>query len=348
MSRHILKVHSGEYEVAKIPSLPPKNTTLTESEINVIKRKREMGLDKLRNMGDFNNNVEVIANKKGTLIIGKRNKHFSPEDYLPCSQCYVFFLKKEIWRHMKKCKFRNSAVVFENKDLEKKAERQFQTTSRILMYGAGGHIWNESFNEHYIRFVINSLTNDDISRVIKSDPLLVDFGKVQFEKLGTQRAGEVRSKLRILGRVKLELRLLTGKENSNIEEYLTSKNFDVCVEAVKKLCIVPVSKRSLSGTEILEKPDLALKAGQLLKKVAVFKRGKALRAKDTSRKEDADNFIELYLGEWSDKLGGMARVTISERKYNRKVVIPLTEDLVKLSVRIFLLRFLTTLISTKR
>lgn len=99
---------------------------------------------------------------------------------------------------------------------------------------------------------------------------------------------------------------------------------------------MPAEKRSLSGTEILEKPDLCLKAGQLLKKVAVFKRGKGLRDKESRKKEEADDFIDLYLGEWSDKVGAIARMTISERKYKKKIVIPLTEVLVKLSVRRFL------------
>lgn len=45
----------------------------------------------------------------------------------------------------------------------KKARKQFQTTSWLLMYGAGGHAWHEKFNEDYVRYIYHALTNDDVS-----------------------------------------------------------------------------------------------------------------------------------------------------------------------------------------
>jgi len=39
------------------------------------------------------------------LIIGKRSsiQNRKPEDYLPCSFCYIFFIKTELYKHAKKC-----------------------------------------------------------------------------------------------------------------------------------------------------------------------------------------------------------------------------------------------------
>lgn len=334
MSRHLTKRHRSESEVASMPELPTDNSDLTLEEIRDIEKKRRLAQDKLRNLGDFYGNVETIANNKGTLIVGKRNKHVSPHDYLPCSFCYVFYLKTELWRHTKKCKFRNMTIVFTDKEKEKLAEKQFIETSRLLLYGAGGHVWQDSLNEDYYTYVISCLHVDDIGMAVKSEKLITEFGKVQFEKLGIQRASEVRSKIRILGRLKLELRKLTSNENSELEEFLTPEHFDLCVSGVKLLCGAENGEKSLSGTETFLKPDLALKAGQLLKKTAIWKRGKALRCRDTYAKQDADDFLDLYRGEWSDRIGGVARQTFSERKYNKQEVIPLTEDIVKLSVSI--------------
>lgn len=327
MARHLLACHSDKIEVKAIPSLPPEGSSLDSTEVERIKVKRAEALDRLRNLGDFNHNVNAIAEGSGTLIVGKRNRHTSVSEYLPCSGCYVFYLKKELWRHCKKCKL----VKDQNqKDHEDQASKHNMTTSRLLLYGAGGQMWNEELDFDYNKYVIHRLMKDEVSLAVINDKLLVDFGKAQFEKLGIQRASDVRAKLRILGRIKLQLREIVCFDY--IEQYLSAQLFDTCVTAVKHLGIVSKEKKSLSGTDLLEKPDLVLKAGQLLKKVTIMKRGKALRSNDSVMKEAADGFLELYLGEWADKIGGIARCSISQRKYNRKIVLPMTEDVVNLSV----------------
>jgi hypothetical protein len=46
------------------------------------------------------------------------------------------------------------------------------------------------------------LISDSVSMAIKSDALLLLFGRTQFEKLGKQRAAEVIGKLHIIGRLR--------------------------------------------------------------------------------------------------------------------------------------------------
>ena len=120
-----------------------------------------------------------------------------------------------------------------------------------------------------------------------------------FEKLGKQRAAYDRSKLRIIGRTKLQLRNASARKTSP----------------------------SLSGTQVFGKPNLALKAGQLLKKLAFLKKGNAIRKRDSTQRQDAEDFISLYEAEWNDRVTGIARQNMSERRYNKKEILPVTNDL---------------------
>lgn len=77
-------------------------------------------------------------------------------------------------------------------------------------------------------------------------------------------------------------------------------------------------RNSLSGTNTFNKPSLAIKAGQLLKKVADLKKGEAIRKKDIEAKKAASEFVDLYRNEFTD--------AISEE------ILPITSDLIKLTV----------------
>lgn len=56
--------------------------------------------------------------------------------------------------------------------------------------------------------VVESMHADEISKTVKSDPLLLLFGQTQFSKLRAKKASHVREKLRLAGRLKVSLRNL--------------------------------------------------------------------------------------------------------------------------------------------
>ena len=282
----------------------------------------------MRNLGNFHHNINVLTKKSGTLIIGKRASGKEAKDYLPCQFCLAFFLSSDLWRHTKTCKFQRDSINHEYLSEEK--AHKIISISALLMQGASET--SSPVDQDFEELIIKPLKMDDVSRAVKSDPLILKFGKVQLEKLGKQRAAEVRSKLRIIGRAKLQLRNASStKTEEYIEEFLTPATFDCCVAGVKNLCVITGSP-SLSGTQVFEKPDLALKAGQLLKKLAFLKKGNAIRKRDSTQRQDAEDFISLYEAEWNDRVTGIARQNISERRYNKKEILPVTSDLVKLSV----------------
>jgi len=87
--------HSSEDEVQRI--LASQQT----------KKKRK--INKLRMLGDYFHNVQVLSQKSGQLIVVRRpssRKQASYSDFLPCVGCKGFFWRKELWHHCKTCKLR--------------------------------------------------------------------------------------------------------------------------------------------------------------------------------------------------------------------------------------------------
>jgi hypothetical protein len=77
--------------------------------------KRDRGFEKLRLMGDFNYNCSVLECGTGELILVRRPsklrvKLFSHDDFLPCRHCLGFFLRTELWRHVRTCKYRDEGA----------------------------------------------------------------------------------------------------------------------------------------------------------------------------------------------------------------------------------------------
>lgn len=157
------------------------------------------------------------------------------------------------------------------------------------------------------------------------------LGKAQLSKLGFKRASQVTEKLMIMGRLKLQLRSLLGNESASVEDFITPSQFDVCTTAVKSLAMES-DRNSLSGTKTFNEPSLALKASQLLKKVADLKKGLAIRKKDIEAKEAASKFVDLYRNKFTYAISRIAHQSQQERKFNKKEIFPITSDLIKLTV----------------
>ena len=332
IGRHLLNVHSSVPEIARLPSVSKKQKgSLSEKMVKT----RKFVLEKYRNLGNFAHNVDVLKDKKGVLFVGRRPSAFAhkPEDYLPCQFCLAFYVKQELWRHAKHCSFRSTPVSYENAEQESKEMKDCISAGKSILQGAigvnvkGSHVDDDVFQ----KYVLDAFHSDDVSRAVKSDYLLLILGKAQLSKLGFRRAAQVREKLRIMGRLKLNLRSLTGSESASVGDFITPSQFDVCITAVKSLAMES-DRNSLSGTKTFEKPSLALKAGQLLKKVADLKKGQAIRMKDMEAKEAATDFVDLYRNEFTDAISGIAHQSLQERKFNKKEILPVTSDLIKLTV----------------
>jgi len=331
ISRHLEKCKSGE----KVIEILPKASRNKNSE---SQKKREHILNSLRNEGDFMYNVDVLKHiRQGKqqctdeLIVARRpdkGKHQAC-DYLPCKFCLKFYIKSDLWRHCKNCTYSESPLSHTEKEPTKES-KSFISTGQKLLQGAGVMICQYDDLETRVDFhtyIIDSLANDELGKIVRNDVSIVDYGKGQFEKLGKHRASGVRYRMRLLARIKVKL--LQDKpvgDGPELASYLRPENFNSVVHAVKQ--VVGVSEeRSLNGVIMFNKPEVAKKTGHVLKKLGEMYRGRMLMERKRKEKENVSDFIKLYESTWSDRIGSVAHQTARERQFNTKEVLPATDDI---------------------
>jgi len=134
----------------------------------------------------------------------------------------------------------------------------------------------------------------------------------------------IREKARLMARLYLYFKE-NNPEVTDFAECFKCNHFDDMVEAVHS--------RTGKGEEI-KTPSVALKIGHSLKKCCHILIGESLRKNDTEKKEEVRSFLELLENEWSEKVSKNCLETMANRKFNKPMSIPLTEDLVKLATSI--------------
>lgn len=95
ISRHFKKHKNEEPEIAQA-FLFPKHS-----------KERKGLLEKLRNKGNYDHNQEVMMHQKGPLKVkrrpGRSSSLLETETYVYCAYCRGMFIRKELWRHTRRC-----------------------------------------------------------------------------------------------------------------------------------------------------------------------------------------------------------------------------------------------------
>ena len=322
MIRHLQTKHKQEPDVARIPAMDKSN----HEKQNLRKR----AIDKIRNVGDFNHNVAQLQLKKSgqpfsQLIVARRSKEgqHDSEDYVPCKYCLRFFVKGELWKHVVSCNFRQDNIdeSYQGKDIIK--------AGKLLLYGAMQNTMSGELVDEFYRYIILSMQNDEVTRRAQQDQSIVSLGKTMFEKLGLARASDVRYKMRLMSRLKMEIvKSVMPAQNDSLSDYIKPQNFNKILEATRVLC-GKSDEKTLNGVNKIDKPEVAKKIGHMLKKVSALKIGASIRERDSTMRKDAEDFMVLFNMEWTDKISSAAFQTSKERNFNKKEILPVTADLVK-------------------
>ncbi|XP_060085124.1 uncharacterized protein LOC132564488 [Ylistrum balloti] len=260
-----------------------------------------------KNSGDYKHNVEVLKNGTGTLVTWTRKDEttITAKEYLPCEDCLAFFLNTNLWRHRKICPFRKN-------DRNKK---RLKSQASLLLPSS------VVISEGLQRKVLSRMNTDEITMVVRNDPVILRIGEKLFQKHGhlPHLYPHVSQKMRELGRFLISVRKQDTEINLLSDE-LVPKNFPIAVNATRKLCgYVEENKYS--------NPSLALRIGHLLKKCA---KAMSLISADTQSGSNADAFLTLCESEWSDDVSIAALQTLSSEKRNKGSILPLTEDITKI------------------
>jgi hypothetical protein len=310
MARHLEDRHSSEREVVAAISLKKGS------------KERSKALEKIRHKGNFHHNGKVLATKKGQLIVCKRptdrdEDTSEADDYTPCPHCFGFHKKKDLYRHVKTCIFKNEkkkSVGDANEEEEVKTNILAASSMLILPFTC------PKASELLQKSVISKMKQDDISFRAKQDDLIMMFGSAIIEKNGERNAAYVSQRMRQLSRLLIQI---NKKVDGDLKEFLNPAKFDIVIEAVRDVC-------SFYREEDRNKvaiPSLALKLGHNLRKCAQIYRGVGLREKDEQVTSDTKNFLELMDYEWSDRVSSSSLSTMEQAKHNKEEMIPLTSDL---------------------
>ena len=304
IGRHILTVHKDEEEVSRILA-----TTKNKS------RERKIELELLRKKGNFHHNMKV-RKVGGTMQISRRPssiENASHAEYLPCRNCLTFVKKGHLWRHNKSCSQRRP---------NEPSNRKRQYEAMMLVNPT-----EDKDKAKFMEDIVSHMRMDDKGIISKSDDTIMRYGLFLYESSGPSKRPYISQKMRILSRLLIEVRKITGQHNARLTSFLAPMYFDDILKGTKLLTAYALNEDSPPE---MQTPSLALKIGYALDKVAALDKGYAVRLKDKNKIDDLDDFIHLMESEWSTRISAVAINTMAENNYNKVEVLPITEDLLVL------------------
>ncbi|XP_031144240.1 uncharacterized protein LOC116042262 isoform X1 [Sander lucioperca] len=129
--------------------------------------------------------------------------------------------------------------------------------------------------------------------------------------------------MRELGRFVIAAKALNTKVKK-LEDILVPPMFKFAVDAAKKASGYTKSKYRY------DRPSLAVKLGHSLKTVGDIMIGNYVKAEDEVGANRVRSFLGLVSSEWNHYVSHRARTNLEENKWNKKEMIPLTEDVIQL------------------
>ena len=164
ISRHLKDMHCDEEAVRDLENMPRKE--------------KARFLTELKNRGDHVNNLKVIEQQKGMLVVARKPSNPNAvklEDFGPC-KCLKWLLKDQLFDHQDFC------WANPDKKANKKSSRgvlKKQSEKRILarkVLGALGDTDPTNLEQHLVE-VLSSLAHDEIGQICRDDPLIRLVGK---------------------------------------------------------------------------------------------------------------------------------------------------------------------------
>ena len=316
-SQHILsKLHENEPDVVKI-----KQITIEQQDDELTKKdkskQRKIMISLLRNQGNNKHNQKVIERKKGEIFLARRSSsgNFNLAEYGPCPNCYEWLRLSIIDRHQSGCPAASGNITPTSKG-------SLLIQSDVL----SGRI-SEDASKTLINEVYPIMQMDKIGMEARNDVLIIGLGNQWMTRnVGNKimRKYYTSAVMRLAARLKLALnQMITPQNGTTLSDYLVPIYFTQVAKAALR-----VAKQDEGDEEDLAAPSNAVKLSYDIKRLVSIKLAKAIRSENTKDRQEAEDFLKLMSIEWSTKL---ARVTLEDRKHNKKTPLPLQEDIQRLS-----------------
>ena len=311
LSRHLAKCHHDNFLVAQVMAKSGHD--------------RQCGLKRLRNLGSFKHNIDVLKQGEGELMVVRRTsgKH-SHDMYLPCTRCYGFFYRYDLWRHRCPCRHEET----DEPDESNSRSADSVDGSRSLLEGAlQSEKSNREVDKQLNKHIISRMRRDANLRVVKTDALILKFGVAQLKRIGVKGRRRIAARMRLLAKLLVKLRSALDLPNKSLEHFLNGIYFDGVIEAIEDMCGLHSDEHDQRS---FDRPSVALSIGNILTKTCHIKKGIAIRSGDDESLKEVDNFVALLKTEYSDSVSCPALATLKSKTYNKPVELPTTDDLMKL------------------
>ncbi|KAI4455379.1 hypothetical protein MML48_9g00013103 [Holotrichia oblita] len=262
---------------------------------------------------------DTLQTEKNITRPVKTSKKMDAE-YFVCTYCLGQYTKKLLFEHVKKCESRP-----ENTQHSKKCLTNSQTFMALI----------NSKNSNFLKStrvkneVFNIMRPDDISAVVKNDPLICLYGEALLSKHKRQQIVTVVSnKMREMGRLLIALN--------------TTQNLNGLFDALKPdmfqhlLCATKQISGYDESTKRFKSPSLAMHMGTNLKIVCDVAYRLVMEKRNIPGIQNYDNAIrrseikdlrKLVEGHWCNELSSLALKDLKEKHWEKPLQLPLTSDL---------------------
>ncbi|KAL0973531.1 hypothetical protein UPYG_G00205510 [Umbra pygmaea] len=230
--------------------------------------------------------------------------------------CQALYLRKELWRHVRKCL---SKPVEESANSGRTRVLALATMSEsALCQQITQGVWK----------LLTVMKDDEISAAVRSDFCILQLAQSFLNKHGKDptKYDYIRQKLREVGRLLLTLQ----REFSlyTLEDAVRPANFHMVIQAVKEVSGFDEVNHSYKT------PSLALKLGHSLQKICDILHCRALMAGDSELIKSTKTFKTLYSTKWSELVSHTALTTLNEGHFNKPSTLPFTEDVQRLHLHL--------------
>lgn len=300
IARHLERKHSDEKLVKKFVSLKRKS------------EERRKAIDLIRKKGDFLHNTDPMYNQ-GYLITVRRNqkgKEKQPEEMINCPKCAGFYTQNNIRHHYSDC---NDSNLGNTRTLLQKACRKIGRVHPDATYKM----------RHDIIPVLRK--NCEVTDIIRYDRLIILFGNMismRF-KLAHQDV-MIRSQLRLLGRVVLELRKIDHRIE-DLAAVFHPSFFNDLLQAVN------VVANFNEKTQKYGSPSTAFAIGTALRKCSAILRCEYVVMMDKVKRELVEEFMIVFDTKFGTYINRNVAETQIDMRRNKQVVLPNTQDISTLS-----------------
>ncbi|KYN08021.1 hypothetical protein ALC62_00999 [Cyphomyrmex costatus] len=228
-------------------------------------------IETIRKKGNFIYNTDPSVNT-GQLIVCRRPSKESRktvQHFTCCANCKGWFTKNNIRHHFKQC----TNIL--------KGDRNVQILGRAVM----GRI-HECASETVRKFLFPVLREDNITRSIRYDKLLITYANKLCIKYTHQQQDMIRVRLRLLGRFLIAVKEYNPKVTEFFDIYDPSV-YDDCLKVVNKIANFNYITKKYSV------PTIASNIGTYLKHVGSLLITECTKTSNKEKQESTENFLKI-------------------------------------------------------